>query len=129
MNTRKPRILLIEDNPDLGTAAKIMLEHVGYDVHWSDNVADAYIEVVEDGFKAALLDLNVGADDGVSLICSLKSHGHHVPPIVVLSGHAPERLLKAASDTGALAVLQKPYDVLALKAALDDIIRTTDPDA
>ncbi len=118
MNNKSARILLIEDDPVLGQSMQSLLGLFGYDVHWSSNVNDAFEEIAHDGYRAALLDLNLGKDHGVTLVASLRASGHHVPPLVILSAQPYEKLREAAINAAAVAVLQKPSTVAPVHAAL-----------
>lgn len=115
----KPRVLLVEDDPNLGPATLAVLDMWGYDVHWASSSNEAFDEIAHDGFKAAVLDLNLGREDGVSLICSLRAKGHHIPPLIIVSAQTPERLSAASKATGALQVIRKPYNIAQLKAAIE----------
>jgi DNA-binding response OmpR family regulator len=102
---------------------------MGYDVHWAASANAAFDEIAHDGYRAALLDLNLGRESGVKLVCSLRASGHHVPPLIIVSAQAPEQLRNAANDTGALRVVQKPYSVAVLKRALESVLQTdNEPD-
>ena len=114
----RPRILIIEDDPSIGAATKSLLDHLGYDVHWASSANQAFDEIMHDGYRAALLDLNLGAEDGVKLVISLRAAGHAVPPLVIVSAQAPENLRRAAETTGAVEIVRKPYAIATLKDAL-----------
>jgi two-component system, OmpR family, response regulator QseB len=124
----KRRILLIEDDPELGSATQELLGVMGYEVHWASTVNAAFEEIAHDGYRAALLDLNLGKDSGVKLVCSLRASGHHVPPLIIVSAQTPDQLRNAANDTGALRVVQKPYSIAVLKRALESVLEEEDDD-
>jgi two-component system, OmpR family, response regulator QseB len=126
MNKKKARILLIEDDPVLGQSMQSLLGLFGYDVHWSSSVNDAFEEIAHDGYRAALLDLNLGKEHGVTLVASLRAGGHHVPPLVILSAQPFEKLREAAKKSGAVAVLQKPSSVAAVHAALQKALEISE---
>jgi DNA-binding response OmpR family regulator len=126
MNDTKTRILLIEDDPELGPATQELLCMMGYDVHWAASANAAFDEIAHDGFRAALLDLNLGKESGVRLVCSLRDTGHHVPPLIIVSAQAPDDLRKAARDTGALRIVQKPYSMAELQKALEGVLHEND---
>jgi two-component system catabolic regulation response regulator CreB len=126
MTHKNPRILLVEDDPALGQSLQSLLALIGYDVHWSSTVNEAFNEIAHDGYRAALLDLNLGREHGVTLIASLRASGHHIPPLVILSAQPYEKLREAAKKSGAVAVLQKPSSLEAIRNALQKALEQRD---
>jgi DNA-binding response OmpR family regulator len=116
--TCKPRVLIIEDDPGLAASTQELLDQLGYEVHWASTANKAFDEIMHDGYRAALLDLNLGTEDGVKLVLSLRAAGHPIPPLVIVSAQSPGNLRAAAETTGAVEIVHKPFEIATLKDAL-----------
>lgn len=68
--------------------------------------------------QVIILDLQLGATRGETLIHSLRSAGISIPPVVVLSAKPMPDVVMAAKDTHAEVFLQKPCSVARLIEAI-----------
>jgi two-component system response regulator QseB len=118
MESKRSHVLLIEDDQTLGQSTQELLAMAGFDTVWSSSVKDAFAQLSTSTYHAVFLDLNLGADDGVELIQALRSSGHRIPPLIILSAQTPSVLRTAASEVGAVLTLQKPCALAALVSAL-----------
>lgn len=66
------KILLIEDDMDLGNGIRIALTDQGMEVTWVRQLADAQRQLEQRGFDLLLLDLGLPDGDGMSLVASLR---------------------------------------------------------
>lgn len=113
------RVLLVEDNVPLGLVTSEVLKQLGHDVDWRVSADEAFDTLSHaNQFDAILLDLGLGADDGVSLIGALRQRGFALPPILIFSAQPVDALRFAARATGATAILQKPCTAVQLDAAI-----------
>jgi DNA-binding response OmpR family regulator len=60
------RIVLLEDDPQLGRATQIGLEQRGYAVDWVMNAQSALTSLAIHHYDCLLLDLGLPGDDGMS---------------------------------------------------------------
>ncbi|MDR3386079.1 MAG: response regulator [Rudaea sp.] len=112
-------VLLIEDDPALGSVTAEVLTQLGHEVAWSTSANAAFASLSHDHeFDAVLLDLGLGEYDGVTLVNALRHQGHKLPPLLVFSAQPIEALRKAARATGAVGILQKPCTATQLADAL-----------
>lgn len=126
-NAKKWHVLLIEDDPALGAVTCDVLRYLGLNVDWAVSANDAFALLAhQHDFDAALLDLGLGVSDGVSLIKELRYAGHQLPPLLVLSAQPLEALRRAASITGAVAILPKPCSAGDLNRALNRVLCPTE---
>src|SRR5215475_10981729 len=102
---RQPTILIVDDDASIRLLCRVNLELDGYNVLEARSVADAEDAVAADGVDLFLLDVHVGADDGLALMRSLRARDH-VAPIVIFTG-------SAAFDAQAMAeadgIVPKPF--------------------
>ena len=118
----RPRLLIADDQPDVGEALRFALREDGYQFKQVVSPAAVLDAVEAQEFDVALLDLNYARDttsgrEGLELI----EHVHRINgdlPIVVMTGWASIELAVEAMQRGAGDFVQKPWDNAALRRAL-----------
>lgn len=103
--TRAPLVLIVDDEESLRLLCRVNLELDGYRVVEAPSVASAEEELAAGAVDLVLLDVHVGADDGVVLMRSLRERGHG-PPVVLFTGSARLDALTIAEADG---VVPKPF--------------------
>jgi DNA-binding response OmpR family regulator len=113
------RILLVEDEPDLGTAIKWALNQEKYVVDWAQNGAAgwAYLENGGLRYSVAILDWLLPEIMGIELCQRLRAQQN---PLPVLMLTAKDRMADkiAGLDAGADDYLVKPFDMEELLARI-----------
>jgi len=122
----QPKILIVDDDPDLRQALKLRLRANHYNtVHAVDGysaIALAYKERPD----LIILDLGLPAGDGFVVLERLqKDDKLSSIPVVVLTARDPQSSEQRALEAGAAAFFQKPAD----NAELLEVIRGTLPHA
>ena len=116
---RSINILLVEDDPSLGAATMELLVTHGHAATLATSFDEAFeILRAQNRIQVIVLDLQLGASRGETLINSLRSAGVAVPPVVVLSAKPLPDVVSAAKDTQAEVFLQKPCSVARLIEAI-----------
>lgn len=116
------KILLIEDDMDLGNGIRIALTDKGMDVTWVRQLADAQNQLEQRGFDLLLLDLGLPDGDGIGLLASLRRKREGVPVLILSARDAlSERLL--GLDTGADDYLVKPFELAELLSRVRALAR------
>jgi CheY-like chemotaxis protein len=113
-----PRILLVDDQPDLRLSLRFMLEHDEFLVSEASNGAQALERLAREKIDVILTDLYMPDIDGISLVRALGSLPTR-PPIIAMSGwYAGHKdALEAARTLGSDALLEKPF-------TRQDLVRT-----
>ncbi|BAP89879.1 two component transcriptional regulator [Burkholderiales bacterium GJ-E10] len=119
------KILLLEDDIDLGQAVNDHLEAAGHEVHWCKLVAQARRVVDPD---LALLDLNLPDGDGLSLLREWRAAGNRRPVIVLTARDQVSDRIRGL-QAGADDYLVKPFDLDELLARISAVTRRTAPPA
>lgn len=102
---RQPTILIVDDDASIRLLCRVNLELEGYNVLEAESVADAEDAVAAGEVDLFLLDVHVGADDGLALMQSLRARDHGAP-IVIFTGSAMfDAQLMAEAD----AIVPKPF--------------------
>ena len=118
------RILLVEDNEDLGEAIERRLRSAGHSVEWVRDGNDVLHAAEGDDFDAVALDLMLPNRDGISLIAELRRRKFSAPILVVTARSEIDDKVSLL-DLGADDYLVKPFDLRELEARLRALIRRT----
>jgi two-component system response regulator QseB len=112
-----PRLLLVEDDPDLAGLLTELLTGEGYDVDTAgDGQRGLHLGLTRD-YDLMLLDRGLPAIEGLDLLARLRSRGRSTPTLVLSAlGHPRDRV--EGLDAGAEDYLGKPFDVEELLARL-----------
>ena len=80
-------MLIVDDDASLRLLCRVNLELEGYHVLEAPSVAAAEDAVAADPVDLFLLDVHIGADDGLALMRSLRARKHRAP-VVLFTGSA-----------------------------------------
>jgi DNA-binding response OmpR family regulator len=113
------RVLLVEDEPDLGTALKWALKQEKYIVDWvqDGNEAWAYLEHEWPRYTLAVIDWMLPGLSGLELCQQLRAN-HSSLPILMLTAKDRREDKVMGLDAGADDYLVKPFDMEELLARL-----------
>lgn len=116
------KILLIEDDLDLGNGVRIALADQGLDVIWVRRKADALHQLDLCVPELVLLDLGLPDGDGMSLMTALRQRLNRIPVIILTArGTLQDRL--GGLDAGADDYLVKPFVLAELLARVRALAR------
>lgn len=116
------RLLVVEDEPALGSLLRTGLERAGFAVDLAPCLSDARDCLAVTNFDAAILDLSLPDGDGMSLLQRLRRAGESLPLLILTARDAPEdRVL--GLDTGADDYLVKPFHMPELVARIRALLR------
>src|SRR5262249_23092229 len=114
------RILLIDDDADLGRFLQLALEERGHFVEWLER-ADGTAQVLGRKFDVVLLDNKMPGMSGMDLLARLQEHGLHLP-VILMTGHSTTDTAIQAMNLGAFDYVVKPLDYDALLRELEALI-------
>ncbi len=128
----KPRILIVEDNPDDGELLmrQIKKAQLAEQVKVI-NDGRAAMEFLADSLSkhlvAMFLDLKLPSMSGLDLLAQVRSYEHvrHLPVIVMTSSNSLDDLRKCR-ELGVLSYVQKPVTFTAFTKAIADTFHRTD---
>lgn len=115
----KGRILLVDDNLEYLDSTKDVLEDEGYDVCTATGGGDAVRQVQAQHFDAILMDIKMPGLNGVEAFLEMKKYDPNVR-VIMCTAYGVESLIRQALDEGALAVLNKPFEMDELLQIIDD---------
>ncbi|WP_336739134.1 response regulator transcription factor [Aureimonas altamirensis] len=116
------RLLLAEDNEDLGDAVFRHLRNAGHSVEWVRRGEAALDSVAAEPYDALILDLTLPGRDGLSIIEELR-RARNAIPILVVTARAEIDDKVSLLDRGADDYLVKPFDLRELDARLRAVLR------
>ena len=118
------RILLIEDEPHLGSAVREHVQRVGHAVDWLQELEPAEAAIRTIPYDALLLDLHLPDGKGLEFLRALRRRQNDLPVVILTARDlVSDRIegLKAGADD----YLVKPFDLDELVARLDAVTRRT----
>ncbi len=116
------KILLLEDDLILSEVIVEHLEYYSYDVTPIYNGIEAESLLFEEKFDLLLLDVNVPLLNGFELLKNLRNAGNTTPTIFITSMNTSSDVSEGF-DIGADDYLKKPFEMIELKARIDNIKR------
>lgn len=111
------RILLVEDDPILGTAVRDQLVADGHGADWVTRLGEADAALHAAVFELVLLDLMLPDGRGSDFLKRIRAAGD-VTPVIVLTARDQISDRIAALDAGADDYLMKPFDLYELSARI-----------
>ena len=116
------RILLIEDDPLIGTAIQQALKDASYSVDWSKDGQEGLNAARFQDYSLMLLDLGLPKKGGFEVLKVLRDQAIHIPVIITTAQDAVEDRIKGL-DLGADDYLVKPFAIAELLARARAVIR------
>ncbi len=116
------RLLVVEDNEELGQLLAKGLQAAGFDVDVLTNVSDAKTVLETTRYAALILDLSLPDGDGLSILRDLRHRRDPIPVLILTArGGVPDRI--SGLRSGADDYLVKPFAFGELVARLEALLR------
>lgn len=115
------RVTLIEDDESVGAGLAAILDLEGIEVDWVRLGHDAADRIAANLPDAVILDLGLPDIDGIKVYAQIAGRWPDLP-ILFSTGHGDETLLADVLSPH-VGYLQKPYEIDALLAALEKVLR------
>jgi DNA-binding response OmpR family regulator len=123
--TDRARVLVVEDDPDIGDVVRRSLRREGYDVRLAPDGSAALDEAAVFEPDAVVLDLGLPRVDGIEVSRRLRADGD--VPILMLTARDSVDARVEGLDSGADDYLVKPFDLQELLARLRALLRRRPP--
>ncbi|MDO9049830.1 MAG: sigma-54 dependent transcriptional regulator [Methylobacter sp.] len=114
MNTQTPRILVVDDEPDIRRLVCEILEDEGYQVATAENAGAARELKKAKAPDLILLDIWMPDTDGITLLKEWVAEEAMLCPVVMMSGHGSVEAAVEATRLGAYDFLEKPLSLAKL---------------
>ena len=116
------RLLLVEDDEQLGRATQAGLAEAGFAVDWVRDGVAADAALSTEDFAAVVLDLGLPRRSGLEVLARLRAAGKKTPVLILTARDAIEDRVKGL-DTGADDYVVKPFRLEELAARLRALVR------
>jgi two-component system, NtrC family, nitrogen regulation response regulator NtrX len=119
---RKPLVLVVDDETDIRSSLRMILEYEGYDLVEAGSGEEGLDAVDRSRPDVVLLDVKMARMDGLEVLARVKQKDPALP-VVVVSGHGSIQTAVEATRLGAFDFMEKPLErervLLVLRNALE----------
>jgi two-component system nitrogen regulation response regulator NtrX len=119
------KVLVVDDDPDIRAVIMEALGGVGHEVFSATNGREGLLHAMAIQPDLIIIDLFMPEQEGLETIRKLNQQIPHVA-ILAVSGRsaASSPMLTVALELGAANVLEKPFDALTVRAAVEATLET-----
>jgi two-component system OmpR family response regulator len=121
------KVLLVEDDSNLGSITSDYLNAKGYDCSWEINGELGYREFVKNQYDIVILDVMMPIKDGFSTAKDIRGIDKKVPIIFLTAKSMKEDTLKGF-EIGADDYITKPFNMEELTARISAILKRVSSD-
>jgi CheY-like chemotaxis protein len=126
---KKPRILIVEDEPDIAELVAVNLRHNGFSPVWAEDGAGAQLEIDAVLPDAILLDWMLPGQSGLALARRWRSDPRtKAIPLLMITARGDEPDKVAGLDAGADDYITKPFSTQELLARIRAVLRRRAPE-
>ena len=124
------KILLVEDDANLGSITSQYLMAKGFNCHWEENGELGYQSFVKNEYDLVILDVMMPVKDGFSTAKDIRGIDKNIPIIFLTAKSMKEDTLKGF-EIGGDDYITKPFNMEELVARINAILKrvTTDSDS
>lgn len=122
-----PRLLVVDDEPDLRTLYELTLLREGYDVESAGSVEEGWALLSQQGqggYQLLITDMRLPDGSGLDLLRRLEEAGRTEKAVVITAYGSPENAVEALK-AGAYDYLTKPVDLRQFRAVVASALGRT----
>ncbi len=127
MSSEKIKVLLTEDDPNLGMLLREYLNAKGYETTLAENGKIGYDKFAQGGFDICILDVMMPVKDGFTLAEEIRQTDKKIP-IIFLSAKSMKDDKIKGFNSGADDYITKPFSMDELLLRMQAILRRTMPE-
>lgn len=116
------KILIVEDDANLGTAIKKYLSQDGYLIESANNFIKASEKVADYDYDCVLVDITLPNGNGLELVKQLKQNNSKAGIIIISAKNSTDDKINGL-DLGADDYLAKPFSLAELNSRIKALIR------
>ncbi|HEX7642236.1 MAG TPA: sigma-54 dependent transcriptional regulator [Burkholderiaceae bacterium] len=122
-----PRILVVDDEPDLRELLEITLVKMGLDVDSAASLEEARLLLAAHDYALALTDMRLTDGQGIDLVREISARPKNLP-VAVLTAFGSADNAVAALKAGAFDYLSKPVGLEQLRTMVQSALRISRPE-
>jgi len=119
-----PHILVVDDEPDIRSLLKEILEDEGYSVETAEDAASARIARRGQRPDLILLDIWMPDVDGITLLKEWTEEEPLNQPVIIMSGHGNVETAVEATRLGAYDYIEKPLSLAKLLLTIEHALES-----
>ena len=112
------QVLVIDDDPSIRFLCRVNLEFEGWNVREAATLSEARARLADGGVQVVLLDVHVGAENGVAFLDEIRSR-HPGTKVAMLTGSVGGPTLEGAAPDG---IISKPFTLDELSATVAALV-------
>lgn len=113
-----PRVLIVEDEPNIAGALEFLLQHEGFDVAVESNGAHALKRVADLRADVVILDVMLPNRSGFEILRDLRAASGDGPAVLILTAKGQPQDRQTAETLGATEFMTKPFSNAELVATV-----------
>ena len=121
-NRGQPKVLIIDDEPDLLELLELTLSRMGLDTVRAETVGEAIRLLDREPFDLCLTDMRLSDGEGLRVVEHINSRGLDVP-VAVITAFGSAANAVAALKAGAFDYLSKPVALEQLRALVKQALK------
>jgi len=126
--TDKPRLLIVDDEPNICQLLEVLLQREGYQAASVPNAIDALARLEREDFALVITDLRMPGMDGFEFVGRLKAFRKDLP-VVMITGYATVENAVKALRYGIDDYVTKPFNIDELRKVVSRTLQTADMQA
>ncbi len=120
----QPKILIVEDEPDLVQTLKDRLERNEYDIITAENGKTGLEKAVREKPDVVLLDVNMPIMDGFAMLDALRSHPQGRDcAVIMITVHSQKQDITRAETCGINDYIVKPFNMEDLIEKIENALK------
>jgi DNA-binding response OmpR family regulator len=119
-------LLLVEDEPSIGSLVRAYLEQAGYRVSWVRSGEEALAEFDRRDIRLVVLDIGLPGIDGFEVCRAVRARS--TVPVVMLTARDEEPDKVVGLELGADDYVAKPFSPRELTARIKAVLRRSEPE-
>jgi DNA-binding NtrC family response regulator len=112
------KLLVVEDDHLMRWSLEECLRRAGHAVHSVDSGSAAIEAARENDYRVVITDYRVPGSDGLHVLQRIKAQTPQAH-VIMITGHPTPYLERRARDAGAFDFFDKPFELAALKQAVE----------
>lgn len=115
------KVLIIDDDPDIGRMIKILLEYKGFSATVIERTGQAAEIIRNNGINLVIMDMLLSGTNGIDVCIGFKTDSTIATiPVIMMSAHPDAK--KICLEGGADDFIAKPFDMQELLSKVESFI-------